>query len=335
MGDHRVGKIIFKRSVEYEDGEALICIDGQQRITTNNLLLSSLRDGMLKWRRQMDELKNRVEKLRTEKENGAGGKVGVQRMTFVELEPESEENEEGEAVAIQALDRLKQELKKAELISEEAVKIAEEAMYRNVEKYHKWCENTVNIIEKEKRTKGQREREQTEEERCTEELKDEVARVANEVFPHGEKLEWTTLLPSFNDRSAFFELLCMGPVWEEIEKKRGRDGENERMNRSGGDDSSQPRQGDTFYPFSKTALATRMGMAKQYFDSQLNSHSGFGKFVTLRNGGKTKEEGEEAEESHVGLVGEVSALQSGVKKVRELVRRALEGLSLARIEVSI
>ena len=42
--DHRVGKIVFKKS---EVDDALLCIDGQQRITTNTLLLSAFRDAAL------------------------------------------------------------------------------------------------------------------------------------------------------------------------------------------------------------------------------------------------------------------------------------------------
>ena len=46
MSEHRVGKIIFKAS-ETEKKRALVCVDGQQRITTQQLFLSGLRDAAL------------------------------------------------------------------------------------------------------------------------------------------------------------------------------------------------------------------------------------------------------------------------------------------------
>ena len=46
MTEHRVGKIIFK-AAENEKRRAMVCVDGQQRITTQQLFLSGLRDALL------------------------------------------------------------------------------------------------------------------------------------------------------------------------------------------------------------------------------------------------------------------------------------------------
>eukprot|EP00211_Chloroparvula_japonica_P001949 CAMPEP_0119126336 /NCGR_PEP_ID=MMETSP1310-20130426/5301_1 /TAXON_ID=464262 /ORGANISM="Genus nov. species nov., Strain RCC2339" /LENGTH=469 /DNA_ID=CAMNT_0007116489 /DNA_START=141 /DNA_END=1550 /DNA_ORIENTATION=- len=47
---HRVGKIIVKVSPSLADEQALICIDGQQRITSLSLVLATLRDAALRER---------------------------------------------------------------------------------------------------------------------------------------------------------------------------------------------------------------------------------------------------------------------------------------------
>uniref|UniRef100_A0A7S4PCP7 GmrSD restriction endonucleases N-terminal domain-containing protein n=1 Tax=Paramoeba aestuarina TaxID=180227 RepID=A0A7S4PCP7_9EUKA len=52
VNEHRVGKIIFK-AAEKESKRAMVCIDGQQRITTQQLFLSSLRDAALFLKKQI------------------------------------------------------------------------------------------------------------------------------------------------------------------------------------------------------------------------------------------------------------------------------------------
>mmetsp|Transcript_22239 Transcript_22239/g.30595 ORF Transcript_22239/g.30595 Transcript_22239/m.30595 type:complete len:558 (-) Transcript_22239:315-1988(-) len=53
--EHRVGKIILKQSPEERDCGSLICIDGQQRITTQLLFLSALRDAAFVILQEIDE----------------------------------------------------------------------------------------------------------------------------------------------------------------------------------------------------------------------------------------------------------------------------------------
>jgi hypothetical protein len=56
MNFHRTGKIMFKLSENEGDDRALICLDGQQRITTTTIFVASIRDSALYFLLQAEAL---------------------------------------------------------------------------------------------------------------------------------------------------------------------------------------------------------------------------------------------------------------------------------------
>jgi hypothetical protein len=380
--EHRVGKVILKRSHQYDDGRAIVCIDGQQRITTQSLLLAAIRDSLLNIRDtiliQNVVLLDQISHVTTI--NTLNNHLSSTRKMFVAHKTDSHQSHETHSHSISphfttmsisppssssspspltsapssspspltsapssspssspltstSVPKSTSILTQPSYYSQEhptytsnlsfansLISTIDKYLFRDVNASESWVSHTLQALMTN-------------------------TKQWNEIFSLGEKLSFTTLLPSFCDRVAFFELILFGKVNSAlrlIKLKHQKIMQQQQQHQHQQQQQQQPLFIQNGIQISLKSSESKMAKAKQIFTEKLIHRiphlSRINSFLSSRLHPQNdtdvvmKDGNEETLQTTEGGITDLD-ISLAIQAISNLLRSAQQKVSLARVEI--